>query len=134
MMTSTRPMMAAQLDTRPTILVVEDEWIIRMLIVDALRDEGMCVIEAASGAEAIEFIQSGATLDLIFTDVRMPGPVDGLALLAFAQQAAPGVPVIMSSGHLAEAIATNAGAVAFLGKPYRVAEAIDAISAGLVRH
>jgi CheY-like chemotaxis protein len=103
----------------PAVLVVEDELLVRMMAAQALRGLGCEVVEAANGAEAIVFIQSGSPVDLIFTDVRMPGPVDGLALLAFAQKTIPHVPVIVSSGHLDPELALEAGAAAFLPKPYQ---------------
>jgi CheY-like chemotaxis protein len=131
MMTSGRPRSNADRDACPVILVVEDEWIIRMATVDALRAGGKCVVEAADGAEAIEFIQSGAAVDLIFTDVKMPGSIDGLALLAFVQKNIPHVPVVMSSGHLEPAMALNAGAAAFLVKPYRLEEVLALVDASL---
>ncbi|MBV1691459.1 response regulator [Novosphingobium sp. G106] len=118
-------------DAPAVILVVEDEWLVRMVIVDALRDSGRLVVEAANGDEAMAFIQSGAAIDLIFTDVRMPGTVDGLALLAFARQTIPGVPVIVSSGHLVPTEALSGGAAAFVPKPYRVEEVAELIGASL---
>jgi CheY-like chemotaxis protein len=110
---------SADREAAPAVLVVEDELLVRMMAAHALREVGCEVVEAANGAEAIEFIQSGAPVDLIFTDVRMPGPVDGLALLAFAQETIPHVPVIVSSGHLDPELALEAGAAAFLPKPYQ---------------
>lgn len=130
---SAQPTAEADGDDRSVILVVEDEWLIRMVVVDALRALGRRIVEAADGAEAVAFIQSGAAVDLIFTDVRMPGPVDGLALLAFVQRTLPGVPVIVSSGHLEPTVALEAGAAAFVMKPYHlddVAALIDANLAG----
>ena len=133
MMTSAQPTAASNIDHRPVILVVEDEWLIRMSTVDALREIGWRVVEAADGAEAVAFIQSGATIDLIFTDVRMPGPIDGLDLLVFAQQALPGIPVVVSSGHLDPVTAVNAGAAAFLMKPYDLNQVATLIGAKLKR-
>ncbi|MFC3579281.1 response regulator [Sphingomonas hylomeconis] len=113
------------------ILVVEDEWIIRMTVVDALRDEGWNVVEAADGVEALEFLQSGAIVDMIFTDVRMPGEVDGMALLAFAQRTVPHVPVIVTSGDFDPGSAMGAGATAFLVKPYPLGTLAALVSAKL---
>lgn len=104
------------------VLVVEDEWLIRLAVSEGLRETGWRVVEAADGVEAIDYIQSGAPLDLILSDVRMPGSVDGLALLTFAKRTLPDVPVILSSGHLEPAQAIAAGATDFLGKPYRIME------------
>lgn len=115
----------------PTILVVEDEWLIRTLVADGLREKGRSVLEAETGDEAVALIQSSVPLDLIFTDERMPGAISGLALLAFAQRAIPAVPVIVSSGHLDPAQALAAGAAAFLPKPYRLDEVERLIDATL---
>ena len=107
-------------DQRPVVLVVEDEWLIRLDLADGLREAGRAVVEAANGAEAIAYLQSGAPVDLIVTDVRMPGPVDGLAVLTFARRWLPNLPVIVCSGHLDPALAMAAGATAFVRKPYSI--------------
>jgi DNA-binding NtrC family response regulator len=85
---------------RPNIvLVVEDEILIRLALADHLRDTGLTVYEAATGAEAVDLLtHHGRDIDAIFTDIMMPGPMDGLALYAWAKQHCPGVPVIMTSG------------------------------------
>jgi CheY-like chemotaxis protein len=103
----------------PAVLIVEDEFLIRMMAAQALREVGCDVVEASNGAEALAFLNSGAPVDLVFTDVQMPGPVDGLALLAFVRQTIPSLPVIVSSGHLDPDLAIEAGAAAFLPKPYQ---------------
>ena len=131
MITEIPPENAANRKLHPLILVVEDEWLIRMFVVDGLREKGRCVVEAATGAEAVLLIQSGVPVDVIFTDERMPGPVSGLELLAFALRAVPAIPVIISSGHLVPAQALAAGAAAFLGKPYRLEEVERLIDASL---
>ena len=126
-----RPTWADDRTSQPLILVVEDEGLIRKFVVEALRETGRCVLEASSGAEAIEIISAGSPVDLIFTDVRMPGSVDGFALLAFATGATPWVPVILTSGHFDPARALDAGAAAFLQKPYRFEEVERLIDASL---
>jgi CheY-like chemotaxis protein len=116
---NSQPMESASRQSAPFVLVVEDEFLVRLMAAQALREVGCEVVEAINGAEAIAFIQSGAPVDLIFTDIQMPGPVDGLGLLAFAQQTIPDVPVIVSSGHLDPNLALESGAAAFLPKPYQ---------------
>lgn len=101
----------------PRILVVEDEFLIRLLVADHLRESGFIVLEAFNGEEAIAILKSGALVDLVFTDVRMPGAIDGLGLLDFIKQAAPDLPVIVTSGHLQPDLALAGGAVQFLPKP-----------------
>ena len=100
-----------------TVLVVEDEFLIRMLVADHLRDAGFVVIEAFNGDEAIDILATGAAIDLVFTDVRMPGSADGMDLLAFVQSTRPDLPVLMTSGHLEPELAYAGGAQRFLSKP-----------------
>lgn len=100
-----------------TVLVVEDEFLIRMLVADHLRDAGFVVIEAFNGDEAIDILTTGTVIDLVFTDVRMPGSADGMDLLAFVKQTRPDLPVLMTSGHLEPELAYSAGAERFLSKP-----------------
>lgn len=115
-------------EARPArLLVVEDELLIRMLVADVLRDAGYDVIEAISGDEALEILKAGVVVDLVLTDVRMPGSTDGLALLAFVRQNLAKLPVILTSGHLAPEIALAEGAVKFLAKPYRVQDALAVV-------
>lgn len=106
------------------LLVVEDELLIRMLIADVLRDAGYEVIEAVNGDEALDILKAGVVVDLVLSDVRMPGSTDGLALLAFIRQNLAALPVILTSGHLSPESALAEGAVKFLAKPYRIQDAL----------
>lgn len=108
---------AADATDRPRVLLVEDEFLIRILVADHLRDAGFTVLEAMNGDEAISILSAGADIDLVFTDVRMPGDADGMDLLAFVRRTRPELPVLMTSGHLEPALAYAGGAVAFLDKP-----------------
>ena len=115
------------------VLVVEDEFLIRMLIADHLRETGFNVIEACNGDEAITILQSGITVDLVFTDVRMPGTTDGLGLLAYVRRTQPGVPVVMTSGHLLPGLALAGGATRFLSKPCGLDTITEAISTAILQ-
>ena len=84
----------------PRVLVVEDELLLRMLVSDYLRDAGFAVVEALNGDEAIAILEAGAAIDLVFTDVRMPGSADGLEVLSFVRRTRPSIPVVVTSGHL----------------------------------
>lgn len=99
------------------VLVVEDEVLIRILVADHLRDAGFTVVEAATGDEAISLLSAGVEFDAVFTDVRMPGAIDGMALLAYVQRTRPRLPVLVTSGHLRPELAVSGGAVDFLSKP-----------------
>lgn len=114
-----------------TILVVEDEFLIRFMVSDELRDSGLCVVEASNADEALEIVHSGLTVDLIFSDVRMPGSMDGLELLAHLQDLSSAIPVIITSGHLLPNEALQRGAIKFLVKPYTGADAADLIKSVL---
>ena len=95
-----------------------------MLISDELRAEGYAVIEALNATEALSILNSGVCIDLVLTDVRMPGEIDGLGLLAFVKSHYPDIPVIVTSGHLPAEIALDEGAVLFLPKPYTFTRAL----------
>src|SRR5580692_10518860 len=66
----------------PRILVVEDEALIRFAIAEALRELGVSVVEAASADEAWQYLTAGGSVDLVFTDHRMPGSMSGARLAA----------------------------------------------------
>lgn len=99
-----------------SILLVEDEFLIRMAVAEDLRADGYRVVEAASGEEACSVLLSGTEVDIVVSDVRMPGSMDGLGLLRFIRSHFARLPVVLCSGHLSPADAE--GAVAFLSKPY----------------
>jgi DNA-binding response OmpR family regulator len=80
-----------------TILVVEDEVLIRMAVADYLRECGYRVLEASNAAEAIKLLDA-QPVDLVFTDVDMPGEMDGFGLAHWVRDHAPGIPVIITSG------------------------------------
>jgi len=105
----------------PTVLVVEDEALIRVLIADMLQDRGFKVLEAANANEAIEIIEkTNIEIDLVFTDVRMPGGMDGFGLVKWIQSSRPTIPVIVASGDIGEANDANRQQLGdmFLPKPY----------------
>ncbi|MGL3822947.1 response regulator [Sphingopyxis sp. R3-92] len=98
------------------ILMVEDEPLIQFIMGEALREAGYIILEAGDGEEALSILQSEDAVDLMVTDVRMPGGIDGLELVRRSKALSPGRPVIECSGHL---LADEAGpADAFLSKPY----------------
>jgi CheY-like chemotaxis protein len=72
-----------------TILVVEDELLIRLMLVDALRDAGFEVVEASNADDALATLESQPAIDLVFTDVRMPGTMDGVGLMKLLRETRP---------------------------------------------
>jgi CheY-like chemotaxis protein len=116
----------------PTVLVVEDEVLIRMMIADELRNAGYSVIEAANAHEAAEVLSSGkAEVALVLSDVRMPGSMDGVSLARFIRATNPSVKILLTSGHLNEVGWANHDW--FFRKPYEVTDVIKHIESLLSR-
>jgi len=82
---------------RPRVLFVEDEFLIRMTLSEAMADEGFDVAEAGSGDEALEMLRE-ERFALLLTDVQLPGELDGLSLVGRARDIDPGLPVIYMTG------------------------------------
>jgi CheY-like chemotaxis protein len=85
-------------DAKPVVLVVEDEVFIRFDLADFLRDNGLEVIEAGTAQEAVEALATATRIDLVFSDIQMPGAMNGLGLASFIRASHPGLPVILTSG------------------------------------
>ena len=128
---SDAPIGAQSAASRLRILFVEDELLIRLVVSDELREVGYEVVECFNADEAIILLQAGVRFDLIVSDVRMPGGVDGMGLLAFTKELYPDVPVILASGHLEPTLALRHGATRFLSKPYGIDVVVDAVRAEL---
>jgi CheY-like chemotaxis protein len=120
-----------------TILIVEDEVLIRLVIAEYLRDCGYTVHEAAHADEAMTILETvGIGIDLVFTDIRMPaGSMDGFGLAQWIRQHHPDVNVIITSG--AARSTEIAGDLCeqgpLLAKPYEPAAALDRIKQLLAR-
>ena len=84
---------------RPTVLIVEDEFLLRATISDHLRDCGFLVLEACDAKEAIEVIEAGVEIEVVFTDVKMPGEIDGFGLAKWIRENQPHLPVFIASGY-----------------------------------
>jgi DNA-binding NtrC family response regulator len=108
---------------QPVILVVDDEIMVRTPVAEFLRDAGYRVIEAANAAEAIAVFVAGIAVDLVFTDIRMPGRMDGVGLARWIFEHRPSLPVLLTSSGGPPPSATKATAL-FLPKPYRLADAV----------
>jgi two-component system, response regulator PdtaR len=110
MASSTRPL--------PVVLIVEDEFLIRMAAADAIRDAGFEVLEAANADEAIAALESRADILVVFTDIQMPGSMDGAKLAHAVKHRWPPVHIIATSGRVAlETLDLPVGTVIF-PKPY----------------
>ena len=117
-----------------TILVVEDEVLIRMSTVATLEDAGFWVLEAQNATEALEVLSRHSEVSIMMTDVRMPGLLDGLALVAQVRIDHPTIRSIVVSGHTTAMEASDAGAMGFLPKPYMAHTMVQAVHDTVKRH
>jgi CheY-like chemotaxis protein len=107
------------------VLLVEDEVLIRLMLADELRSQGLQVLEASNADEALTVLQSSLPVHLLFTDIRMPGRMDGVALAKVAHARFPQIKsIIGSSGRPEQSIDF---ANAFLAKPYDLRELADQV-------
>lgn len=83
---------------RPTVLIVEDEVLVRGLAAEHMRDAGFHVVEATNAAEAVDILQSSEPVDLVFTDIAMPGIMNGVMLARWIYLHRPDVRVVLASG------------------------------------
>lgn len=112
-----------------TILVVEDEILVRMVIADYLRDCAYRVIEAGNVAEALTVLESSEPVHVVFSDVQMPGELDGFGLARWVRQNQPWVKVLLTSGN-AKAAATASDLCEegpLEAKPYQPQSVLDRI-------
>ncbi len=111
------------------VLIVEDEFLIRLILADALSDAGYDVEQAATGDEAASVMHGAEPLSLLVTDIQMPGTLDGGGLARFLRQSYPNLPVVYTSGR-----PDNKGVLGPLGrnnvfirKPYTPSQVVEAI-------
>ena len=102
----------------PTVLVVEDETLIRMLAADSLADSGYKVLEAADATEALRILEEHDEVAVLFTDVNMPGPMDGLALAGLMHDRRPDLGLIVTSGRGTPDLGRLPLSSIYLAKPY----------------
>jgi len=102
-----------------SVLVVEDEALIRMDIADQLEREGFFVFEAANADQAIVVLNAEPSVRIMFTDIDMPGSMDGLKLAAAVRKRFPPVQIIVTSGHRMVEINEMPDGSVFFGKPYQ---------------
>jgi CheY-like chemotaxis protein len=109
------------------ILIVEDEFFIRLLLTEFLRDEGFAITEAETGEQAIRLLDRLETFDLLLTDISLPGEANGNDVATKAKQLCPDIPVVYSSGRPGSLTNKIGPGDAFLSKPYRLADLASAV-------
>ena len=109
-------------------MLVEDEFLIRLTLSEVLGDEGYTVIEAESGDEALIMLRANPSVDVLLTDVQLPGVLDGYALVAQARQTMPALPVIFMTGRPDRLAGRPKSPIELhLAKPYRPSDVCNAI-------
>lgn len=131
------PVIEAAAGGAETILVVEDDAEVRDTAVSTLAGLGYDVLDAVDGANALALLEGGARIDLLFTDVVMPGPVSSTELAAHARRLLPDVAVLFTSGYTRNAL-THGGrlqeGVQLLSKPYQRVQLAQKVREALRRH
>src|SRR5579859_2549366 len=108
----------------PKVLVVEDEMLLRMRAVDIVADAGFTPIEAVNADEALAILESRSDVDLLFTDIQMPGSMDGLKLAHAVHERWPSIKIILVSGKLTPTNSERPTDSRFFGKPLEVKQMI----------
>lgn len=115
----------------PVVLIVDDEPLLRMLAVDAVEAAGFVALEAADADEAVTLLEANPDIALLFTDVNMPGSMDGLALAHAVRNRWPTIKILVVSGLERIRPSDLPPHSCFLGKPYRT-DSVIAELRGLV--
>jgi CheY-like chemotaxis protein len=112
--------------TLRVILVVEDEWLVRDAVVQALRDAGWHVIEASTAEDAIALMRTGHPyIDVVFTDIQLAGRLCGWDVAEHCRAARADFPVVYASGNAADRSRRVANSL-FFDKPYSTADVVEA--------
>jgi CheY-like chemotaxis protein len=116
-----------------TILFVEDEALVRMDMAQFLRECGYHVYEAATAKEAIKALQAKFVIDLVFTDINLPGGMDGLELGQWALNARPGVKVLVTTGDALRMVDLPQTIGPIFAKPYTGRDLLDRVRQALTK-
>ena len=116
------------LEAKRRVLLVEDEFLVRLTLSEALADEGLDVVEAVSGDEALPLLEADDQIILLLTDIQLPGKLNGLNLARLARRLRPDLPVIYMTGRPdTMAGLTVSERDAFIVKPYVPSEVTAAV-------
>jgi two-component system, response regulator PdtaR len=108
----------------PVILIVEDEFLLRLDSAETIESAGFEVIQAANADEAIAILNARPDIHVVFTDIQMPGSMDGLKLARFVRDRWPPIKIVATSGHVTVDEDDLPDGSVFLPKPYHGAEVV----------
>ena len=127
-------MSSVPIKTETNVLVVEDEMLLRLRAVDMVEDAGFTAVEAVSADEALSILESRSDISLLFSDIQMPGSMDGLRLAQAVHERWPSIKIILVSGQVNLSDADKPADSRFFGKPLEIeqmiAELQDMVGAG----
>ncbi len=112
------------------VLLVDDEALVRFVTAEALRDHGFDVIEASNGAEALALFKKPDKFDILFTDVAMPGGIDGVELASMVRHLDPDIPILIASGfalNIEPRLGKVSSPVIFIHKPYNLEKLVGTV-------
>jgi CheY-like chemotaxis protein len=116
---------------RPVVLIVEDESLLRVSGAEMIADAGYDVVEAGNADEAIAILEARSDIHIVFTDIQMPGSMDGLKLAGFVRDRWPPIKLVVTSGRVAVGEKDLPRGGLFVGKPYtaaRIAEVLGSLA------
>ena len=119
--------MGSSASKRPVVLIVEDELLLRMDAADAIKSGGFDVVEAANADEAIEILEARPDITVVFTDIQMPGSMDGLKLARAVRGRWPPIKIVATSGFFHVGNDDLPEGSRFLPKPYRPEQLVAAL-------
>jgi CheY-like chemotaxis protein len=118
--------------SRPVVLIVEDESLLRISGAEMVAEAGFDVVEAGNADEAIAILEARHDIHIVFTDIQMPGSMDGLKLARFVSDRWPPIKLLVTSGRVAIREGDLPKGGLFIGKPYttpRIAEVLRSLAA-----
>src|SRR4051812_1009666 len=131
-------LMSSASTSPPTnVLVVEDEMVLRMRAVDIVEDAGFTAVEAVNAEEALSILESRSDISLLFSDIQMPGSMDGLKLAHAVHNRWPSIKIILVSGQVQLSNTDTPADSRFFGKPLEakqmIAELQQMVGAGALK-
>ena len=111
------------------VLVVEDEMVLRMRAVDIVEDAGFTAVEAVNADEALSILETRSDIDLLFSDIQMPGSMDGLKLAHAVHERWPSIKIILVSGQVEVSDSDKPADSLFIGKPLDVKKMVGELQA-----
>lgn len=112
-----------------TVLIVEDEALLRLVLANELRDQGYNTVEAANAAEAIDMLEQSDKIRALFADVELPGSMNGLLLARYVNKKWPDVTIVITSGRTDPVADQMPVGTIFLPKPRRMMDMQRAFAA-----